>query len=141
MVSESGTLMRLSDSSHLLADPGQDIRGRTVVDQDGNEIGQVGDLLIDPHQQKVRLLRVEHGGLFGVGVTPLYVPADVVESGPRDEVVIGRSRVQIAGAPGYDPQLIDGDKHFAELYKYYADTPYRGPGTATRSGRADGGSP
>uniref|UniRef100_UPI0034DAFDCF hypothetical protein n=1 Tax=Paractinoplanes polyasparticus TaxID=2856853 RepID=UPI0034DAFDCF len=27
-------------------------------------MGKVDDLLIDPEQQKVRLLRVEHGGLF-----------------------------------------------------------------------------
>nr|WP_221381970.1 PRC-barrel domain-containing protein [Actinoplanes polyasparticus] len=135
MTSEFGTLTRLSDSSHLLLDPRQDIRGRKVVDQDGHEIGKVEDLLIDPEQQKVRLLRVEHGGLFGVGATPLYVPANMVERGTQDEVIIDRSRVQIAGAPGYDPDLIDGDKHFSELYEYYATTPYRGPGSAARNGR------
>nr|WP_255646171.1 hypothetical protein [Actinoplanes polyasparticus] len=53
----------------------------------------------------------------------MYVPAEAVDGGTRDEVVVGRSRVQIAGAPGHDPDLIDGDEHFAQLYEHYASTP------------------
>jgi hypothetical protein len=60
-----GILAWLRDSGQTLAGPGPHVRGRTVRDCDGNEIGTVGDLLIDPAQRKVRLLQVEHGGLFG----------------------------------------------------------------------------
>lgn len=41
MTTNFSTLMRLGYSTHILADMDEDIRGRTVVDSDGNEIGKV----------------------------------------------------------------------------------------------------
>ncbi|MEV0902763.1 PRC-barrel domain-containing protein [Actinoplanes sp. NPDC049802] len=128
MHTESGTLMRLGDSDRMLADPGQDIRGYKVVDRDGDEIGKVDDLLVDNEQQKVRMLRVEHGGLLGIGATPLFLPVETVERVADDVVMIGRSRVQVAGAPGYDPELVDRDEQMSELYAYYGYAPYGAPG-------------
>jgi sporulation protein YlmC with PRC-barrel domain len=124
----TGTMMRLSDSDQILADPEQDIRGRTVVDREGNEIGKVGDLLIDPEQKRVRLLRVEHGGLFGIGATPLFIPVETVERITDDLVGIDRTRGEIAGAPQYDPELIDGQKYMDDLYSHYGHSPYWAPG-------------
>jgi sporulation protein YlmC with PRC-barrel domain len=121
---QSGTLMRLGDSGQMLADPDQDIRGRKVLDRDGNEIGKVGELLIDAHEQKVRLLRVEHGGLFGVGATPLFIPAEAIEQVTEDEVRLDRTRVQVATAPEYDPEIVDRDEQMAKLYGYYGYPPY-----------------
>jgi len=116
---EPRTMMRLSDSEHIVADPDQDIRGRKVLDRDGKELGKVEDLLIDTELDKVRLLRVEHGGLFGIGATPLYIPVEAIERVTDDEVAVNRSGAQVAEAPQYDPDLIDADKHFAELYRHY----------------------
>ncbi|HWS32554.1 MAG TPA: PRC-barrel domain-containing protein [Actinoplanes sp.] len=124
----SGTLMRLGDSGQMLADLEQDIRGRTVLDRDGNEIGRVGDLLVDAGEQKVRLLRVEHGGLFGVGATPLFIPAESVARVTDEEVFLERSRVQVAGAPAYDPEIVDKDEQMTNLYDYYGYPPYWAPG-------------
>nr|WP_221383129.1 PRC-barrel domain-containing protein [Actinoplanes polyasparticus] len=125
---ESGTMMRLGDSGQMLADPAQDIRGRKVLDRDGHEMGKVDDLLIDAEHQKVRLVRVEHGGLFGIGATPLFIPVEAVERVTDEEVGIDRSRVQVAGAPQYDPDLVDKDEYFNELYGYYGYPPYGAPG-------------
>lgn len=124
----SGTLMRLGDSGQMLADREQDIRGHTVLDRDGNEIGKVGDLLVDSGEQKVRLLRVEHGGLFGVGVTPLFIPVESVARVTGDEVFLESSRVQVAGAPAYDPEIVGKDEQMATLYDYYGYPPYWAPG-------------
>jgi sporulation protein YlmC with PRC-barrel domain len=124
---ESGTLMRLGDSGRLLADPDQDIRGRAVLDRDGHEIGQVGDLLIDPERRTVRLLVVEHGGLFGVGATPLFVPVETVRQVTGDEVHLDRTRVQVAEAPQYAPELVDRDDPMTDLYGYYGFTPFIPP--------------
>jgi sporulation protein YlmC with PRC-barrel domain len=125
---ESGTLMRLGDSDQTLADPTDDIRGRKVVDRDGHEIGKVDDLLIDVEHRKVRLLGVAHGGLFGIGATPLFVPVETVERVTDEVVGIDRSREQVAAAPGYDPELVDRDEYFTNLYGYYGYAPYWAPG-------------
>ncbi|GIF01215.1 PRC-barrel domain-containing protein [Paractinoplanes rishiriensis] len=122
------TLMRLGDSGQMVADPQQDIRGRKVLDRDGHEIGKVDDLLIDSEHRKVRLLRVEHGGLFGIGATPLFIPVEAVERITDDEVGIDRSRTQVAEAPAYDPELIERDAYFNDLYGYYGYSPFWAPG-------------
>jgi len=124
---ESGTLRRLSDSGQMLADPDQDIRGRRVMDRDNHEIGTVGDLLIDPEHRKVRLLVVEHGGLFGVGATPLFVPAEAVVHMTDHEVRLDHTRVQVAGAPRYDPEIVDRQKQMSDLYGYYGYTNFIPP--------------
>jgi sporulation protein YlmC with PRC-barrel domain len=124
MTMEFGTMMRLGDSNQMLIDQRQDIRGRNVLDRDGNEIGKVDELLIDTEHRKVRLLRVEHGGLFGVGATPLFIPVEAVERVTDDEVGIDRSRVQVADAPQYDPELVEQDKYLTDLYGHYAYSPY-----------------
>jgi len=128
MNTESGTMMRLGESDQRLADPSQDIRGRRVLDRDGNDVGKVDDLLIDAERKKVRLLRVAHGGMFGIGATPLFIPVEVVERVTDDEIGIDRSRAQVAQAPQYDPDLVDADEHFTNLYKYYGYSPYGAPG-------------
>ncbi|MCO8277471.1 PRC-barrel domain-containing protein [Actinoplanes sp. TRM 88003] len=128
MSTESGTMMGLGDSGQMLADPAQDIRGRTVVDRDGNELGKVDDLLIDTEHQKARMIRVEHGGLFGIGATRLFIPVEAVERITDDEVGIDRTRVEVASAPEYDPELVDKQESFAELYGYYGYPPYWSPG-------------
>jgi sporulation protein YlmC with PRC-barrel domain len=102
--------------------------GRKVLDLDGNEIGTVGDLLIDTERRQVRLLRVEHGGLFGVGATPLFIPVETVARVSDDEVSIDRTRVEVAAAPAYDPELVDRDRHLTNLYGYYGYAPYWAPG-------------
>ena len=128
MSMRSGTMMRLGDSDQVLADPRDDIRGRNVIDREGNEIGRVEDLLIDAEQKRVRLLRVEHGGLFGIGSTSLFIPVETVERITEDGVGIERSRADVAQAPQYDPELVDEDKYFNELYGHYGYSPYWMPG-------------
>jgi sporulation protein YlmC with PRC-barrel domain len=116
------TMMRLSDSEQIFSDPGHDIRGRRVLDCDGHEIGKIDELLIDTELKKVRLLRVEHGRLFGIGAVPLYIPAEAVMHVTEDVVTVSLSRAQVAEAPPYDPDLFDGDKYFARLHRHYGRT-------------------
>ncbi|MCO8273993.1 PRC-barrel domain-containing protein [Actinoplanes sp. TRM 88003] len=119
MNSGTGTMIRLGDGSHLRREPAQDVRGHRVVDCEGKEIGRVDELLIDPEREKVQLLQVEHGGLFGVGAGPLYIPADCVDSVTEETVRLDRTRVQVAGAPADEP--------LADLYEYYGIEPHGTP--------------
>jgi len=43
----TAALRRLSDTELKVADPAADIRDRRVVDRDGEDIGEVNNLLID----------------------------------------------------------------------------------------------
>ena len=41
MTQHTPTLVRLSDTDRVIADPTDDIRGRTVRDRDGEDLGKV----------------------------------------------------------------------------------------------------
>ncbi|MEU8230431.1 PRC-barrel domain-containing protein [Actinoplanes sp. NPDC048967] len=124
MASQSTTpLVKLSDSSKILSDPAQDLRGRTVCDRTGDELGKIDDLLIDEAEREVRFLQIGHGGILGFGVTTSLIPATAVTGMTDDTVYVGASRDQVAGAPGYEPTLVDGTETFDKLYGYYGYLP------------------
>jgi sporulation protein YlmC with PRC-barrel domain len=123
-------LVRLDDTDLTLAKIDDDVRGATVVGSDGDEIGKVGGLYVDVDERRVRLLDVEHGGLLGLGAAHRLIPVDAVVEVADDRVVIGRTRAEIAAAPGYDPDLkeIEPLDNLDELYGYYGMTPFWAPG-------------
>ena len=121
-------LVKLSDSDQVLSDHREDIRGLTVKDREGTEVGKVDDLLIDPGQGKVRMLRLEHGGVLGIGATASFVPVEAVTRIDGGEVHIDQTRDRLADAPRYDPELTDQSDYYGDLYGYYGYTPFWAPG-------------
>ena len=57
-------LIRLSDTELTIANPAEDIRGRAVVDRDGEDLGAVENLMIDESEKRVCLLEVASGGFL-----------------------------------------------------------------------------
>jgi sporulation protein YlmC with PRC-barrel domain len=124
----ASTLLRLTDSGLRLADQGADIRGKKVYDSAREEIGKVHDLLIDEAERKVRFLEVASGGFLGLGDTKVLIPVEAVTGITEDEVRINQTRSRIAGAPRYNPDLIE-EPFLNDVYAYYgAWTPFWGPG-------------
>ncbi|MFI7577812.1 PRC-barrel domain-containing protein [Micromonospora sp. NPDC049497] len=123
---ETPLLVRLGDTDQTVATDEQDIRGRHVTDVEGNELGKVDDLLIDRQEHRVRLLRVKHGGILGIGSTAIFVPVEAVSAVTEDTVRIDLSREQVSRAPVYDPEIVDGG-HYADLYGYYGYAPFFAP--------------
>ncbi len=117
------TLVRLSDSDLTLAGEADDARGRTVVDRNGEEVGQVDDLLIDPDERRVRFLQVASGGFLGLGESKRLVPVDAVTA-MADTIQIDKDRDDVAKAPIYDPELVEERGYYESLYGYYGYSPY-----------------
>lgn len=121
-------LVALSDTGRTVADPAQDVRGRTVRDASGEELGTVDDLLVDAEADQVRMLRITYGGLLGIGAEKVFLPVEAVSRLADDEVVVDQSRDRITSAPAYDPDLADQTGYYGDLYGYYGYTPYWAPG-------------
>jgi sporulation protein YlmC with PRC-barrel domain len=126
------TLLRLSDTELTVADPAEDVRGRKVVDKDGETIGEVSDLIVDDRETHVRFLEVASGGLFGLGRQKSLIPVDAITRISDDAVYINQTRQRIAEAPPYDPDLIHEDvgdeSYYGHVYRQYGYPPYWGPG-------------
>jgi sporulation protein YlmC with PRC-barrel domain len=118
-IQESATLRNLSDTDLTVATSEEDIRGRTVKDKDGKDIGKIDDLLIDDRERKVRFMRVESGGFLGLGETKVFIPIEVITRITDDEVSIDQSREHVAAAPRYTPDLVDKPDYYGEIYGHY----------------------
>ena len=70
-IEKTAKLVRLSDTELTIANPAEDIRGRAVVDRDGEELGEVEGLLIDAPEEHVHWLEAASGGFLG-GVSRIW---------------------------------------------------------------------
>lgn len=123
-------LVRLSDTDQTVANEDEDVRGRSVKDRSGEDVGKVDDLLVDPSEGKVRFLIVASGGFLGIGEDKSFIPVDAVTRVGADEVHIDQTREHVAGAPAYDPDLINDRAYNESVFGYYEYAPYWLPGYA-----------
>ncbi|MBB5790392.1 PRC-barrel domain-containing protein [Jiangella mangrovi] len=117
----------LRDADLTLADPGEDIRGRRVVDEDGNAIGTVDDLGVNTEERRVRFLLVDTGGLSALGARTLLLPIGAVNS-VGIEIGVGRLLGDGTGTPAYDPELIGQRSHGETVRTFNRVPPITGPG-------------
>ncbi|WP_306358220.1 MULTISPECIES: PRC-barrel domain-containing protein [unclassified Nocardia] len=117
------TLIDLDDTALQPRSVADDIRGRTVVDRSGDEIGEVDGLVIDEHEQRVRLLRIGSGGLLGIGKTKRLVPVEAITRIDDETVHIDRTRESVEQSAPYDPPLHDPHSYYEKLYGGYGYTP------------------
>ncbi len=121
---ETATLVRLDDSDLTLADPADDVRGQTVVDSHGDEVGEVDGLVVDNKERRVRLLQVGSGGFLGIGKRKALIPVEAVTAVDDDAVHIDTEREWVANGPAYDPDLVLDQTTAAGFYDYYGYLPY-----------------
>ena len=121
-------LRTLDDSEMTLTDSAEDVRGRTVVDHAGQEIGKVDALLLDDAESKVRFLRVAEGGLLGVGERTFLIPVDAITRIDENHVHVNQSRDWVVESPAYDPTLVYDQSYYGNVYGHYGYAPYWGPG-------------
>jgi sporulation protein YlmC with PRC-barrel domain len=121
------TLRRLGDSNLTVAFPDEDVRGRPVLDRDGEEVGTVSDLIVDDREARVRFLEVASGGVLGIGETKVLIPVDVIARITDEAVRIDDTREHVGGSPRYDPTLA-GRPYWENVYGYYGYGPYWAPG-------------
>jgi len=127
-VTKSSNLVKLGDTDLTVADPSEDIRGLSVVDKAGEEIGHVDALLVDAAENKVRFLQVASGGFLGIGERTFLLPVDAVAKIDDDHVHVDQTRERVAGSPAYDPDLAYEQDYYGGLSGYYGFAPYWGAG-------------
>lgn len=124
-------LIRLGDTDDVIVGDDDDIRGRPMFDRNGEKLGTIDDLLIDPDDRTVRFLVVGSGGFLGIGENKSFIPVDAISRVTADEVHIDQAREHVAGAPVYDPDIVDGPEprdYYTRVYGYYGFSPYWLPG-------------
>lgn len=122
--SDRDVLMKLSDLGETIELGDEDIRGYSVKDKDGADLGKVHELLVDRHQSKVRFFVVESGGFLGLGETKSFIPVEAITKISDDEVHIDQTMETVAAAPPYDPNLVNDRPHQGISYSHYGFEPF-----------------
>jgi sporulation protein YlmC with PRC-barrel domain len=125
----------LSQTRLELFDPKEDVRGRKVFDREGEEIGKVDDVFIDPTERRARFFSVKSGDVLGLGGKKLLIPIDVIASVDKDKVVINHRRDRLVAGPQVDRQFEKGIDQAADTdavviacYEFYGvQQPYWNP--------------
>jgi sporulation protein YlmC with PRC-barrel domain len=116
----------LTSSGLELEDPSKDLRGREALDRDGESVGTVADLLIDPTLRLARLAVVaSSGGLLGMGKKQYLVPMEAIGQDDGTQVRIARARDEILAEPEY--HVSEGEEEelqYAQVYLAYGIRPY-----------------
>lgn len=124
-------LLGLSKEGLTVADCAEDVRGYRVSDKDGNDIGEVDELLVEDGKHVVRFLRVAAGGFLGFGEAKFLIPVDAIVSidkSPDNMTVhVNRTREHVASGPRYDPDLINKAPHLTRVYEHYGLFPFWAP--------------
>ena len=79
-----------------------DLMGRNIVDSNGDDVGEVQDLLIDGDQ--VQKVLVDVGGFLGIGskTVALDIAQLQPKQGDQEDLVIGMTKDQLKALPGYE---------------------------------------
>jgi sporulation protein YlmC with PRC-barrel domain len=107
-------LVSLKSEKIELADSSEDIRGLKIVDRDGQEVGKVDDVFVDPNERRARFLVVKSGDILGLGGKKFLIPVDAIQSHDADQVVINETRDRILGGPQVDGEFRGTSDELAE---------------------------
>ena len=116
----------LTSSGLELEDQTKDIRGQEALDRDGESVGTVTDLLIDPTLRIPRLAVLESsGGLLGMGKKRYLVPLEAISQDDEQHVRINCSKNEILGEPEYHASEGEEEElQYAQVYVAYEIRPY-----------------
>lgn len=96
----------------------EELQGRDVVDCDGDELGQVVDILIDQFHHEHSFLEIETDGFLGMGKKHLLAPLHL-DHANADPIVVEMSKEQLHGAPDYEPSMMLSEEYEVALSGYW----------------------
>jgi sporulation protein YlmC with PRC-barrel domain len=94
-----GTPSKSSNSKELFA---SSLIGASVKDPQGQNVGKVEELVIDPQESRIKEAVVSVGGFLGIGAKSVAVPWNDVKLGPDgDTVAIAMGKEELDKAPNW----------------------------------------
>ena len=104
--------------------------GAKVVNPEGESLGRIEDLVIDPYENQVAAAVVSFGGFLGIGEKLVPVPLSALSYDAREQrFLINVDKETLRNGPSFRhdawPALMDR-VWAADLYSYYGYPPYWG---------------
>jgi len=104
------------------------IIGTDVVNPEGDSLGDIKEVVIDPRTGRVAYAVVSFGGFLSMGEKLFAIPfSALVFKVTKNEYVLDVSKERLKAAPGFDPDhwpKMSDEKWNRDVYKYYERPPY-----------------
>ena len=104
------------------------IIGKDVVNPEGDSLGDIKEVMVDPNTGRIAYAVVSFGGFLGLGEKLFAVPYTALDYDHQDnEYVLDVPKEELKNAPGFDPQhwpSMADERWNREVYNYYKRTPY-----------------
>jgi sporulation protein YlmC with PRC-barrel domain len=115
------------------------LMGDKVVNAQGENLGEIKELMIDPQTGHVGYAVLSFGGFLGMGDKLFAIPFQSLKLRPEQkEFVLDVPKEKLKSAPGFDkndwPKTADR-KWGSEIHTYYGATPYWETRTVPTSSR------
>ena len=78
--------------------------GASVKSAEGESLGKIDELVIDPHDARIKAAVVSVGGILGLGAKSVAIPWDKMTMGTgadRDTIVVAMGKDELEKAPGW----------------------------------------
>ncbi len=96
---DQGTRSMSSDSKELFA---SSLIGASVKDSQGQSVGKIEELVIDPQEARIKEAVVSVGGFLGIGAKSVAIPWNEVKPAPDgDALVIAMGKEELDKAPSW----------------------------------------
>lgn len=106
------------------------IIGNKVVNREGEQLGNIKDLMIDLDDAQIAYAVLSFGGFLGLGDKLFAVPLEAITFGPEDHtVILDLDKDVLKNAPGFDKDHWPDDAQYEagwllDIYEYYGYSPY-----------------
>ncbi len=107
----------------------QDLVGLKVQSPQGEDLGRISSLAIDPKDGRVAFGVLTYGGFWGFRAKYVAVPLTVMDlktdkNGKPDAFILDMSKQQLASAPTFEGNSLPDEKQVEESYRFFGQTPY-----------------
>jgi sporulation protein YlmC with PRC-barrel domain len=117
-----------STPAQLHIEKASEIIGRTVQNHEGEKLGKIMDLVIDPDRYRVSYTVLTFGGFLGFGNKLFAIPNGAMQMlNSENYAVLTMDKDRLKDAPGFDeknwPNLAD-ETVATGIYEFYGQKPY-----------------
>ena len=103
--------------------------GVVVTSKDGENLGQVQDLVIDPQSGKIQFALVGKGFMAGLGQQMIPVPWQAVQVRSEREFALNVDKQKLQSAPTWSQADLDQPDYMIQVYRFYELEPQTDVGT------------
>lgn len=100
-----------------------EVTGKRVENLEGKHIGEIQDIMIEPHSGSIAYAVLSFGGFLGIGDKHFAIPMEALRFSEKDNIVkLDIDKSKLENAPGYDknnrPVHAD-DEFILSVYNHY----------------------